>query len=110
MNQRIRLHPLAEADIENQSQYMCTHAGLSTAIRFHDAVSAALDMLGRSPVLGSPYPSANPALSGMRIWQVKGFKKHFVFYRETEDGIDVVRILHGHRDISSLFEAGSSED
>jgi plasmid stabilization system protein ParE len=26
-----------------------------------------------------------------------------IFYREGTNGVDVVRVLHGHRDITSLF-------
>jgi toxin ParE1/3/4 len=38
------------------------------------------------------------------MWRVRGFERYLIFYRPTDDGIDVVRVLHGSRDIESLFE------
>jgi toxin ParE1/3/4 len=45
-------------------------------------------------------------LADLRVWRIEGFEKHLIFYRQTPDGIDVVRILHGARDIDSVLEAG----
>ena len=38
---------------------------------------------------------------------LRGFPKSFVFYRATRHGIEVVRVLHGARDIDALFAAGT---
>jgi plasmid stabilization system protein ParE len=27
-----------------------------------------------------------------------GFEKHLVFYRPVDGGVEVIRVLHGHRD------------
>ncbi len=37
---------------------------------------------------------------------MKEFGKHLAFYRPLKQGIEVLRIIHGHgaRDIESLFE------
>jgi len=50
----------------------------------------------------------NPALAGMRWHSVR---KYLVFYIPRSDGIEVVRVLHGARDLEALFrlKAGPSE-
>jgi toxin ParE1/3/4 len=35
----------------------------------------------------------------LRVWPVPGFDRHLVFYVERADYIDVLRVLHGARDI-----------
>lgn len=42
-------------------------------------------------------------LEGMRRFRVKGFENFLVFYLPGREGIDVVRVLHGARDIVSIF-------
>jgi len=40
---------------------------------------------------------------GLRAWPIDGFRNHLVFYRPTDEGVDIVRVLHGARDIEALF-------
>ena len=44
------------------------------------------------------------SLQDLRMHPVRGFERHLVFYRERDDGIEVVRVLHGARDILSLMD------
>jgi toxin ParE1/3/4 len=39
------------------------------------------------------------------MWPVKDFEKYLIFYRSLPEGIEVVRIIHGARDIERLFGA-----
>jgi toxin ParE1/3/4 len=40
----------------------------------------------------------------MRMFRVKDFPKHLVFYRPIEGGIEVIRVLHASRNLAALFE------
>jgi toxin ParE1/3/4 len=40
----------------------------------------------------------------MRVWPVKGFENHLIFFRPIDGGIEVIRVLHAARDIESVFE------
>ncbi len=40
----------------------------------------------------------------MRRWRIRGFENFSIFYFPIEDGIEVVRVLHGAREIERLFE------
>jgi toxin ParE1/3/4 len=55
------------------------------------------------PEMGSLYESDHPELSGGRFFPVKRFRNYLVFYRPTPQGIRVLRVLHGARDIESVF-------
>ncbi len=39
-----------------------------------------------------------------------GFENHFVFYRPHESGIEVVRVLHGARDLESILDGDGADD
>ena len=49
--------------------------------------------------------SSNPLLAGLRIWRIDGFPNHLIFYRPIEGGIEIVRVLHGVRDIGAVLES-----
>ncbi len=55
--------------------------------------------------MGALHESGFPGLSEMRRVSNKGFENHLVFYNPHLGGIDVIRVLHGGRDLEHLFEA-----
>lgn len=97
--------PAADRDLDDQAGYLAQEASLETALRFYDAAGATFENIARMPGIGQPRESANPRLAGLRVWRVKGFEKHLIFYRPGDDGVEIVRVLHGARDIDSVLEA-----
>jgi toxin ParE1/3/4 len=73
------------------------------AIRFINAVRTTEEALLHTPGMGTLRDYNNPALTGMRWHSVRGFRKYLVFYIPRSDGIEVVRVLHGARDLDLLF-------
>ena len=73
------------------------------AIRFLEAAQETFESLARTPELGGTLELCNPRLSGMRVWQIKGFKSILVFYRPLSGGVEIVRVLHAARDFASLL-------
>ena len=55
------------------------------------------------PGLGTRYAPAEPAFGELRYFPISKFRNHVVFYRPTSDGIEVVRVLHGARDLGSIL-------
>ncbi len=49
------------------------------------------------------YDSGIRRLKGLRRAPVRGFESHLVFYLPPEAGIDLIRVLHGARDIDNIF-------
>ena len=66
------------------------------------------------PGMGTPYDHDHPALAELRFLPVTRFKKYRVFYRAIPVGIEVVRVLHGSRDLQSIlaeeFGIGEQDD
>ena len=97
--------PAADRDLDDQAVYLATEASLETALRFYDAASTTFGKIASTPGIGERWPSANPRLDGLRVWRIEGFEKHLIFYRMADDGIEIIRILHGARDIDTVLEA-----
>jgi len=49
------------------------------------------------------YDSGITRLKGLRRIPVKGFENYLVFYLPHQGGIDVIRVLHGARNIDNIF-------
>jgi toxin ParE1/3/4 len=73
-----------------------------------DAFDATVALLASSPGIGSLCQFDKPLLEGIRVWPISGFKNYLVFYRALTDEIEVIRVLHGARDLNALFGKGQS--
>lgn len=57
-------------------------------------------LLASQPELGQYMPK----LRGLRLWVVTEFPNYLMFYRQREGQVEIVRVLHGARDLPSVFE------
>jgi toxin ParE1/3/4 len=55
------------------------------------------------PEIGASRMFRNPRYAYVRIWRVKGFERYLIFYRPLNDGIEVLRVIHGARNVEELF-------
>ena len=39
----------------------------------------------------------------MRQQRIKGFKKYLVFYRASDFGVEIIRVIHGARDVEAIL-------
>ncbi|MGU3465180.1 type II toxin-antitoxin system RelE/ParE family toxin [Methylobacterium sp. C33D] len=91
---RARFTPLARSDLEEIWRYTVGQWSADQADRYHqDIVNAATEL-------------ANGAKIGRPVEIRAGYLKyrvgsHFIFYRRTDAGIDVIRILHQRMDTDS---------
>ncbi len=84
--------------------YLAEEASVEVAERYYAAVERTCARLAQQPLSGTPYDSGVARLKGMRRRApVSGFAAYLLFYVPRGGGIDVVRVLHGARDIESLF-------
>ncbi len=65
-----------------------------------DRIENTLERLAEQPFSGRARPELG---SDLRSAPAEKYKQYVVFYRPLPDGIEVVRVLHGARDIPSLF-------
>src|SRR4051794_9591942 len=110
MTARYHVLPAADQDLDDLAAYLAQEASLDVALRFYDAAGTTFEHLARMPGMGERRETRNLRLAGLRVWRVEGFEKHLIFYRPAADGIDIVRILHGARDIDRILAEGAGGD
>ena len=110
MSRTVVKRPRAEADLIGCYAYLSEQASDATADRFLDAVGKTLGLLARSGGIGAPHETNNPRLPGLRSFPVSKFKRYILFYRAFDDRIELVRVLHGARDIQRILDAEAGDE
>jgi toxin ParE1/3/4 len=95
---RILRRRKATQDVEEIADFIAKN-NLEAAIRFLENTESSLKDLAAFPGAGSPFESDFPDLANLRFRRVKEFPNHVIFYFEHNEAIEVVRILHGARDL-----------
>ena len=100
---RARYTPKARQDLDEIAEYIAAD-NLDAAIRFCLAIEDAAEKLAEMPGLGTARQFANPMAARVRSWIVRGFGNYIIFYQPVDDEVEIVRIIHGARDIDTIFE------
>ncbi|MGH9831991.1 MAG: type II toxin-antitoxin system RelE/ParE family toxin [Blastocatellia bacterium] len=69
----------------------------AAADKLLDEIDRASKMLARNPQAGRDRPELAPRLRSFPVG------RYILFYRPIDDGVEIVRVLHGSRDIDSIF-------
>jgi plasmid stabilization system protein ParE len=96
-----QLTPRALDDLSDIWEYSAEDS-VRSANRVESAILLACDSLARHPAIGSKR-SEITALP-VRFWNVTRYPDFIVVYRTETKPLQVVAILHGKRDIKTLFE------
>lgn len=104
MTRRYFLSEDADNDFAEQFAYFAESGSLELADRFFAATLAAFDRICAMPEIGRRHRFNNPMLLNVRVWPVKGFDKHHIYYRPRGERIEILRLLHAARDIDAIFE------
>ncbi|MGD0294917.1 MAG: type II toxin-antitoxin system RelE/ParE family toxin [Terracidiphilus sp.] len=94
----------ARRDILSNAEYLEEHGSAETAQRFLDATKSTFEALAKMPKAGVLCTFRSPVLRPIRRWPVKGFENWLIFYQPRRDGVEIIHLIHGARDIESLFE------
>ena len=93
---RVTRRPLAEADILEIWDYIADDS-FAVADGWVDRLDEQFRVLATQPLMGR---ARDELATGVRSFP---FGRYVVFYVPLDDGIDVVRVLHGARDIVAVF-------
>ena len=77
---------------------------MRVADRFLAAAEETIRLLAKGPGMGPRFEHDHPALAELRISPLSSrFKVYLVFDRAVADGIEIVRVLHGARDLPGIL-------
>jgi len=102
MANRASIRPRARIDVLDVVQYI-EHENLSAADRFLDASEETFQFLAEFPQAGSRFLTKHRNLVGLRVFRIRGFSNYLAFYLDREYGVEIVRVLHGARDLDAVL-------
>ena len=89
--------PSAESDLADIWDYIAQNSP-DNADRLIDRIfQTCQENLASSPHMGRPREELSPGLSSLIIGD------YIIFYRTIDSGVEVVRVLHGRRDIEGIL-------
>ncbi len=83
-------------DINDICEYIARQNS-TAASQLFDAIRKKCKLVANFPNMGKSYSRLAPNLRGFVV------EDYIIFYYPREDGIDIVRVISGYRDLESLF-------
>jgi toxin ParE1/3/4 len=96
---QVRRRPLAALDVLDIWDYIAED-DVAAADRWVDELDATLRSLATQPMMGR---ARDELAEGLRSLP---YRRYVIFYLPIDDGIDVVRVLHGARDVDAAMGEG----
>jgi toxin ParE1/3/4 len=94
---RLQFTPRAIKDLEEIEDYI-SKDNPDAALRLVRKIRTKCSLLSRQPGTGRNRSELRPELRGFPVGN------YLIFYQPSREGIEVIRILHGARDVPSFFE------
>jgi len=94
----------AEADLD-EIHARITFDNPEAANEVLDAAYQSFIKLARTPGLGRTRVFSQSELADLHSWHVGRFTQYLIFYRRLKGttGVEIVRVIHGARDLSALL-------
>jgi toxin ParE1/3/4 len=97
------VRPLAWLEINRHLDYFEEQAGLKTAERFLDQLMSSFQALADMPKMGFLCGFRKPSTRRVRRWPVKDFENWLIFYQPKRDGVEIIHVIHGARNIEEMM-------
>ncbi len=102
---RVVRTPLARIDLKQIGDHIARESrSRDIALRFLDRIAGRCRVYASQPELGEACPDLQ---ENVRRFPVGNY---VIFYRPLADGIEVLRVLHGSRDIPAIWRSHFDED
>ena len=93
-----------------EQAYWISEKSPESADRFLDAAAASFSFLESNPEIGRMYEARDTRLADIRVWRISGFEKHLIFYRPCPEGVEILDVIHGARDLEALVFGSLREE
>lgn len=94
------LRPAAEADLSDIWLQGAAAWGVEQAERYADGLFALFDLLVEFPEIARERAEFFPPV------RIHPSGAHLVIYRQADQGIEIIRILHGHQNLTAYLSDG----
>jgi toxin ParE1/3/4 len=100
---RYVIRPRADRDLDDQAYFYATAENPELGHRFLVAAHDTFTLLATQPNMGWHSRLKVRGLESLRVFRVKGFEKILVLYLPRLDGVEILRVVHGSRNLQALL-------
>lgn len=101
MSNVCRFTAAASRDIENIIDYIADNSSFDAAERLLKKINQKCSNLANFPNMGRRRDELSPSLRSLPV------DDYLIFYRPIADGIEILRVVSGYRDLDALFDEDS---
>ncbi|MDQ6938889.1 MAG: type II toxin-antitoxin system RelE/ParE family toxin [Verrucomicrobiota bacterium] len=99
---RLLVRELVWGDLEELGAYIATD-NPPAAGEVVSELRRAFEQLAQMPQIGVTVKKIKTS-EPLRVWLSPAFSNYLIFYRELSDGAEIVRVLHGARDLQRILK------
>jgi len=102
MTSKLIIRDRATQDLRQQANYILAN-GTTAAERYLEMAEKTFMQLLQNPRIGKVVGFVPDRMGEVRQWRIKAFTDYLVFYRVDDDRIEILRVLHGARDLAEIL-------
>ncbi len=102
------LSPEARRDLAKAADYLAERS-VPRGRRLIAAAMGTFAKIAARPGLGARVEFAEDLYPGLRCRPIERHKNHLIFYRPTAEGVKIMRIIHGARDVEAILAGDAGE-
>jgi toxin ParE1/3/4 len=87
-------------DVDHHAAYIARD-NPDAAHRFIEAAERTCALLLSNPEIG--HQEGFRRRRGIRSWPIRGFENYLIFYQVNSESVEILRLLHGARDLPKFF-------
>jgi toxin ParE1/3/4 len=100
---RYVVRPKADQDLDDQAYYLATQANPEVGHKFLLAAHETFSLLATQPEMGWNCRLKDPGAASFRVFRVAGFERVLVLYRPRPHGVEILRVVHGSRNLQAFL-------
>lgn len=103
MSYQLIIRNRATQDLRQLANYILVNGDANAATRFLELAEATFAQLATIPGIGKVVGLVSSRMGEIRQWRVKDFKNYLIFYRIQDNQVEILRVLHGVRDLEGIL-------
>jgi toxin ParE1/3/4 len=100
---RYVVRPKADQDLDDQAYYLATQVNPEVGHKFLLAAHETFSLLATQPEMGWNCRLKDPGVGSFRVFRVAGFERVLVLYRPRPHGVEILRVVHGSRNLQAFL-------
>jgi toxin ParE1/3/4 len=109
MSRKLIIRNRATQDLRQQANYILSNGSAGAAEQFLELAEATFAQILTVPRIGKSLDFLSERMGEVRQWRIKNFQDYLVFYRLQDEQVEILRVLHGARDLDNILSTLDDE-